>query len=249
MVKSILLFSFISLFSFFSFFQDYSVNVSQVIPVTLAEGETKEVKVIFEKNDISGFAKYEVTVDPGLEISAGDIGSASFTFEEGIAKFIWFTLPEEKTFSISYRLKNLDDQIGNVKRLNAQFSYLEDNAKKIFRCPEEQITVEQYLSDSLVAIDEIVIEESVESEVKLMSSAERVAAIKEHVVRIDREFQRIENGLYRMNIKIDKGPIIGFAKLEEVVPDGFDYIEEETSGAIFTKVKGKAQICLVRCTR
>ncbi|MEM7163378.1 MAG: hypothetical protein AAF487_13160 [Bacteroidota bacterium] len=242
MIKSILLFSFVNTFAFFTFFQDNTVNVEQVVPLTLAEGESQEVKVIFEKNAITGFAKYEVEVDPGLEITAGDIGSASFTFEQGIAKFIWFTLPEDNSFSISYFLKNMDGEIGNIKKLNAQFSYLEDNAKKIFNCPEQRITIEQYPNDSLVAIDEIVIDESIDdSEEISLSPEERIEAIKSHVVRIDREFQRIENGLYRMRIKIDKGPIVGFAKLEEVVPDGFDYIEEETNGAIFTKVKGKAK--------
>ena len=58
---------------------------------------------------------------------------------------------------------------------------------------------------------------------------------------LEREFERLDDGLYKMHITINKGPIEGFAKLEEVVPDGFEYKEESTSGAIFTKINGKAK--------
>ncbi len=242
MFKIISVFACFNFFTFISFFQNNSVQINQVTPVTLAEGEKHEVKVIIKKNDISGFAKFEVSVDSGIEVSAGDIGSASFTFEDGVAKFIWFALPEDPEFRISYFIENQESEIGMVKTVDSKFSYLDDNIKKVYQVPQYQFTIETYSNSPLVALDDIVIENPSEDEDEIaLSPEEKLEAIRNHKVKINREFQRIESGLYRMNITIDKGPIEGFAKLEDVVPDGFDYIEEETSGAIFTKVKGKAK--------
>jgi len=242
MFKIVSVFACFNFFTFISFFQNNSIQINQVTPITLAEGEKHEVKVIIKKNDISGFAKFEVSVDSGIEVSAGDIGSASFTFEDGVAKFIWFALPEDPEFRISYFIENQESEIGMVKTVDSKFSYLDDNIKKVYQVPQYQFTIETYSNSPLVALDDIIVESHADEESGIiLSEEEKLEAIRNYKVKINREFQRIESGLYRMNITIDKGPIEGFAKLEDVVPDGFDYIEEETSGAIFTKIKGKAK--------
>lgn len=230
----------LNLLGILSFFQDESIHVSQLVPLTLAPGEAYEVKVNFKKPDISGFAKFEVEVDNDLEVMIGDIGSASFTFENGVAKFIWFALPEEQNFTISYFLRNNAEKIGSEKSIYAHFSYLEDNTKKVYELPDHKILIEVYSNDSIVATTDVV---STESSTKQKSISERqnIKNIRAHTVTMQREFERLDNGFYRMNITIDKGPINGFAKLEEVVPEGFEYEEENTTGAIFTKIKGKAK--------
>ena len=242
MLKIISAFAFVNVFALFTVLQDKPLKIHQLVPLTLAEGETQEVRVVIDKGSIGGFAKFEVKVEDGLAIEAGDIGSASFTFEEQIAKFIWFALPEEEQFTISYFLSNSDNTVGEEKKVDASFSYLKDNTKKVYKLPSHQITIESYKNDSLVSIDEISVPENESEEAAVtLSPEEKLEAIRNYSVKINREFERIENGLYRMNISIDKGPIEGFAKLEDVVPEGFEYIEESTSGAIFTRVGSKAK--------
>ncbi|NND77615.1 MAG: hypothetical protein HKN39_05480 [Flavobacteriales bacterium] len=230
----------LNLLGFIAIFQDNEVSVEQIAPLTLAPGESYEVKVNFSKKEIQGFAKFEVEVDDDLEVMVGNIGSASFSFENGIAKFIWFVLPEESDFTISYILKNSDETIGNEKHVYAQFSYLKNNEKKVFNLTPHQLLIEKFSNDSLVANDNVINTES-KPIVPARSDEEKLKAIKEHTVVLEREFERLDAGSYRMNITINKGPIEGFGKLEEIVPDGFEYKEESTTGAIFTKVKGKAK--------
>ena len=240
MLKSIFGVLFFNLFLFFGIFQDTKVDVMQNTPSFMSLGEEFEVTVNIVKPNIHGFAKLELTGDEGLEVEVGDMGSASFTFEKGVAKFIWFTLPEESNFQIKYILKNTVEEIGTTKRINGHFSYLVNNEKKVFYLDETFITIQSVESDTLVAIDEVIIPDMTDDST-MMTDEERLLAIQDYTVKIDRNFERLETGEYQMNVAIDKGPIEGFAKLEDVVPDGFDYVENSTSGAIFTKIKGKAK--------
>lgn len=240
MFKSVFGILIFNLFLFFGVIQENEVSVHQNTPQTLAPGESYEVTVNILKPNVNGFAKLELIVDDGLEVKAGDMGSASFTFENGKAKFIWFTLPEENSFQIKYTLTNKETEIGSVKNITGHFSYLVDNQKQVFYLEDSIITIESIPNDSLVAIDEVIIPELTD-DVPMLSEEERLQAIQDHVVKIQRSFERLESGEYLMNVAIDKGPIEGFAKLEDVVPGGFDYIENSTSGAIFTNIKGKAK--------
>ena len=240
MFKSIFGVLIVNLFLYFGLFQENEISVVQNVPEYLAPGESFEVTVNIMKYKTKGFAKLELNVDDGLVIKPGPIGSASFTFEKGVAKFIWFALPSDHNFQIKYILTNSHAEIGSTKNIKGHFSYLVENEKTVFALEDSNIRIGADEGDSLVAIDEVIIPDNTD-DVPMMSDEERIAAIQDHVVRIERNFERTNSGEYQMNVAINKGPIEGFAKLEDVVPDGFDYIENSTSGAIFTKIKGKAK--------
>ncbi|MCB0813697.1 MAG: hypothetical protein KDB87_11125, partial [Flavobacteriales bacterium] len=69
------------------------VRITQDLPASLAPGSEVRVTVEVEKGDLSGFAKLQLDLPPGLSATAIETKGASFTYADGKAKFIWMSLP------------------------------------------------------------------------------------------------------------------------------------------------------------
>ena len=80
------------------------VNITQNVPATMAAGSEVRVTVNVSKGNLSGFAKLQLDLPPGLTVTAIETKGASFTFADQKAKFIWMALPSTPTFRISYTL-------------------------------------------------------------------------------------------------------------------------------------------------
>ena len=52
------------------------------------ENHEAKIEVDINKDAVSNFAKYQMELPAGLSISAEDIGAASFSFEDNLAKII-----------------------------------------------------------------------------------------------------------------------------------------------------------------
>lgn len=106
------------------------VSVKQDLPASMDPGSEVRVTVTVDKGTVSGFAKLQLDLPPGLSATAIETKGASFTFAEGKAKFIWMALPAQPTFTVSYTLGAAANAGGSLA-VNGRFSYIEDNERKM----------------------------------------------------------------------------------------------------------------------
>lgn len=207
-------------FLIFSLGQKQEVEIKHNPPTKMSTADESVVTVEFNKSDVSGFAKFQISVDEGLSIEVVESAGASFTFNSGKAKFIWMALPANEEFSISYRILTTGAAQGK-KALDSRFSYIYENERKNHDIPTHFISVgvEQ---DALVETTEDPIEEEIiETE---------VFAVADRNIRQDGVNQ------WRVTVEIEKEGLTGFAKIEENLPQGYTAIDFKASGAVFSSM-------------
>jgi hypothetical protein len=88
------------------------------------------VELLVRKNDLNKFAKIEEFVPEGFRAVAGETKDAIFTFNQGMVKYLWMSMPPEPEFIISYKLIPDQDKSINNLSLSGTFSYISDNQSK-----------------------------------------------------------------------------------------------------------------------
>ncbi|MFT4772250.1 MAG: hypothetical protein ACI9CP_000016 [Cryomorphaceae bacterium] len=207
-------------FLFFSLGQKEEVKIKHNPPENMGSAEEAVVIVELDKSDVTGFAKYQITVDEGLSIEVVESAGASFTFNNGKAKFIWMALPANEEFSISYRIRTTGAAKGK-KALDSRFSYIYENERKNHDVSTHYInvgTAQEIMAESIV------------------ESMEEKGMNKEAFALPERQIQPDGVNQWRVTVEIEKEGLTGFAKIEENLPEGYTAIDFKSSGAVFSSM-------------
>lgn len=206
-------------------FQKEEVKISQNLPNSLKPGTSAIVEVEIDKSNVTGFAKYQVNLDKGLTAELIESAGASFTFNDQKAKFIWMALPDARKFKIKYRITAESNAVGNLT-VDSRFSYIYDNVRKNKDVPAHAIAVGD---ESNLANQDI------DSKPEEKTKNQRAEA------KITREITSTGINQWKVELAIQKSDLQGFAKIEEVIPNGYTAIDLNSSSAVFslddTKVK------------
>ncbi len=225
MIRTLLLGLNVFGFLLLGLYQKQEVEISHNLPSQLKPGQEAEVVVNIDKSNVTGFAKYQITLDEGLTAEVIESSGASFTFNDQKAKFIWMALPDAKKFTIKYRIVAGKSAIGNLN-IDSRFSYIYENERKNYDLPSQIIAVGD--ANSLAAQ-------------QIKSSMEEKALNKEATISGDRVVTSVGINQWKVDVTIVKSNLQGFAKIEESVPNGYTVIDLKSSSAVFslddTKVK------------
>lgn len=223
------------------------IRLSQNVPATMTPGTEVRVTVTVEKGDLTGFAKLQIDLPPGMTATAIETKGASFTFADGKAKFIWMALPASPTFKVTYTL-GADATMSGVQHINGRLSYIEDNERKTHDMSTSVVDLGAPGAVP-VAATEIVPEEQVNND--LVSAAGGAPAGTVAMAVIDqasgvapmqgaggvggtRTITPVTEKEMLVEVVVKKGDIRGFGKLQETIPQGFTALEKTSSEAIFT---------------
>ena len=221
--------------------------ITQNVPGTLAPGTEVRVTVTLEKGDLSGFAKLQLDLPPGMSATAIETKGASFTFADGKAKFIWMALPSSPTFKISYTLA-ADPTASGSMSIQGRLSYIENNERKTFELPTSTVNLG---APSPVPVAQTALPDDGTSENDLVSAAGGAPVGKVMMAVVDqasgiapmqglggvggtRTITPITAKELLVEVVVKKGDIRGFGKLQEVIPQGFTALEKASDEAIFT---------------
>ena len=190
------------------------VSVEQDLPDNVELGNEFVVTVTIQKDDIDGYAKYQVDLPKGVLAKSIDRGTAKFKFENNQAKFIWMNLPKEETFEISYRVVVTDKSLKEVP-VAGTFSYLNDN---------QRMTVD------------------VMTKTVVIGPLDKPATPPANaIVKVTRDIQNIENDIYEVNLHINYTDVHGFAKIQDIAPKGASVKVIEANGSVFSLVNNKVK--------
>lgn len=131
-------FGFLILVTAGAFAQD--LTATQNVPTTAAAGSSFTVEITINRGSINGFMKFFQELPPGFTASEIDSKGGSFSFADNGAKVVWIAPPNEPTYTISYKV-NVPADASGPKVLNAKFSFINNNERKIFEFEPKTITI------------------------------------------------------------------------------------------------------------
>jgi len=203
------------------------VSVDVNAPEEIEAGSEATIQIDLKKSDVRSFARFQQKLPGGLEPEVVEDGNAEFRFEDQTVKFIWLKLPQQEEITLSYKL-NANERLKGKFQLEGSFDYIVNNERKSLDAGTRTINIRPSSSmDPEMLVDV--------SEFKPLAKApaERDRAGRVQCIR-QVPYQEEGSEAYRVNLLVNKEKKEKFAKIQEDIPEGYQAVEEEAQGAIFT---------------
>ncbi len=231
------------------------ITVSQQLPSQINAGSEAIVEITINKSDITGFAKIQQDFPEGFNAEPIETKGATFSFKDNKVKFIWMSLPSEEQFKISYKLTPSATVKGDFT-LAGKFSFITNSERKNIDIASTSYSVVAAVEEPIAEVpeapeEEPVVEEPIaeapevpEEEPVVEEPVVIVPEVEETVIDVScaRTVNLIEDGKYKVTTKITKKGIQGFAKITELIPEGFTALEDQSQGGVFSFKEKEAKI-------
>ena len=264
---AILLFNTLAVLMYQFLFSD-GITVTQVVPTAGKTGKEFTIEITVNKGTSGGFAKLQETLPAGFTAIEDKNNGASFFFPTRVVTFIWMTLPNDKEFKISYKVKVAEGVSGD-QSIDGKFAYVVDNVKQetkieaatiaisagdggteVASTTTEPKTTETATTDKTTETGTEVSTETSTTEPKITETATTksstgAAGSEASTVTCARKVPGTVSGEFTVELTINKGNLTGFAKLMEVLPTGFTASADESAGASFSYADQKVRFIWV----
>ncbi|HAF31298.1 MAG TPA: hypothetical protein DCG75_19850 [Bacteroidales bacterium] len=204
------------------------VNIEMNAPGQVEAGNEVYVEITLDKSDFDSFARFQQEIPAGLTPVPVNTANADFSFKDQKVKFIWLKLPAEQKITISYKLQ-VDQRLKGTFNLKGTFSYIANNERKSVDVDPKIILINPSSTvDPKFIVDINDFKNLVSPTQKAESGVDQVKCI--------RQIPYLAQGSteYIVNVLVNKGNKEKFAKIQEVIPEGYSAIAVESKEAIFT---------------
>lgn len=221
---------------------DSSTTVTQYVPNSALTGtEFIEEIVITKPSTVNSFAKLEQQLPKGMVAVGLDIKGGVLTQDENnLVKIIWYKISDLDQFTIKLRILVDHETSLNEYALSCRFAYLEKNNKYTVNSSSSKILIEKGADKQ---IDEN------EKELTKIADTTLHRALTDNIDKMLREAgvacTQVSEMLSKTEAKIDvrviKGKVSGFAKIEEPICEGVTAVNIENGGGVFSFADGKVK--------
>jgi hypothetical protein len=204
------------------------VTLNMDVPAQVNAGSEFEVTIMLKKGDIQGFSRFQQNIPAGLTAVADVSANADFSFSDKRVRLIWLRVPQSNEIEVKYRVK-VDERLKGTFTLGGRFSYIDNNERKSVDIDPVAITIipSPTLDPSLI-VDVNDFEKMVIPDLQMSpESSANIACIRQKPVPG-------ANGEFIVNILVSKANRKQFAKIEEIIPDGYTAVSLDPKDAIFT---------------
>lgn len=221
---------------FFSWLTDQEISVKINAPAEVHAGETFQVKLSIEKGSVESFSRYIQDLPYGLSAERISSANADFSFEDQRVRLIWLKMPADSKITVSYNIK-VDKRLKGNFELKGEFAYVEENERKSVAISGGQtITIipSPDMPDSLI-VDIKDFEQMLKESGANAEDFNKLAVTRSNATES-------YNHQYEITLRVKKGDLSRFAKIEEQVPTGYRAIEGNSQNGIFSFSQGVAKI-------
>ncbi len=215
MVKSISILVYVFISGLIAALLLETIEIKQEYPNRVEHLSSVSVTTTIHKGSVSGFAKFVQYLPKGLTVEVDDSQGATFTFSDGVAKFIWMNLPDSSSIALQYRLILKDSTLTEIP-MGGKFSYLDENQR-----------MSHDAAPGIIAVGP--------------EPQEKVVQIPDPIVATEREVESIGINRYRVTITVKKENVNGFAKVQDFIPANAIASAVEEQGGVFSVVDKKAK--------
>jgi len=223
MLKSIFLTLNLSGLLFVSLFNIENLEITHEGPSEIQSGNFTEITISINKGNFSGPARLKLNFENAEGLTPSEISNAgsSYTFSNNEALFIWYSIPSDDVITLKYRLNASETSIGK-KKITGTFSYLDENEKQQVEIPSLFIEVLNHTVSNN--------NENINLEEKEYHGP----------IECSRTITPL-NDYFIVSIHTIKSNERGFARIKDILPDGFKAESIETAGAVFKNIDGSAK--------
>jgi hypothetical protein len=215
---------------------DNGVSITHNIPPTIEAGQEIKVELKVRKGEMNGFAKLQLEIPEGITIKESEDLGASYSFEEGVAKWIWAAVPNSEEMVIRLSLLASEESLG-LKTFNAKFSFVEDNAKQVVEMKPAEVNVVGPSSIASARITPNVPDST-------LHTAGNGIEPDGNIV-VTRKVNTNTPGEILVTLNIEKGNTGGFAKYSDNLPGDMVATSVQTDGASFSVSDGRVRFVWV----
>ena len=233
----------LTVFIYSLFGGDNGITVSGNIPKTIKAGQEVPIEINVTKGSMSGFAKLQLELPEGLSLKELDNKGANYSYSDGVAKWVWASLPSENDILIKATLVAAPAASG-AKTIGAKYSFVENNQKKVVEMVPIEITIETSgaVSTETTASTPTVAATETNTQTTTTNSNKEPAGNVTVVRTITKGASESE---YIVNLKIKKGATRGFARYSDDLKSGVIAKAISTDGSSFSVADGKVKFVWV----
>lgn len=204
------------------------VKVEMNSPGQVDAGNEIYVEITLDKSDFDSFARFQQEIPAGLNPVPVNTANADFSFKDQKVKFIWLKLPAEQKITIAYKLQ-VDQRLKGSFNLKGTFSYIANNERKSVDVDPKIILINPSSTIDPKLIVDI-------NDFKNLVSPTQKTESGVDLVKCIRQIPYLAQGSneYIVNILVNKGKKEKFAKIQEIIPEGYSATAAESKEAIFT---------------
>src|SRR4051812_34005701 len=96
----------------FSLFNDDGVTLTGTIPAAMVTGQEVAIELTVNKGSMTGFAKLQLELPEGFTVKGSEDKGSNYSYNDGIAKWVWAVLPEENEITVKVVLVASEAAIG-----------------------------------------------------------------------------------------------------------------------------------------
>lgn len=261
----IILFNTVSVFLFTFFFGDTPVTITGNFPTKIKLSEEVVTEIKINKGTIGGFAKLQIDVPEGVTVKEMESKSGNFTFANNIAKIIWTSVPSESEFTLKFVFVASKAAEGK-KTITSKYSYINNNTKESVEMQPVEIEFGNVGSETTaVATNEQPKETPKETANETPINNENNNKVAtETPVNTQPVFNQVATNENTSNVtcervitagtnpneinvdvKIKKPSIRGFAKYQDLLPEGYTAKQGKLNGSSFSVSDGKIKFVWV----
>lgn len=226
---------------------DNGINLSVNIPKTIIAGQEVPIEIKVTKGSMSGFAKLQLELPEGLSLKELDNKGANYSYSDGIAKWVWASLPSENDIIVKATLVSASSASG-AKTIGAKYSFVENNAKQVVEMVPFEITIEApaNATTSQTSTSETTANTNTEAAAETNTSVSNSNKEPAGNVTVVRTISKGTNdGEYIVNLKVKKGATRGFARYSDDLKSGVIAKAITTDGSSFSVADGKVKFVWV----
>lgn len=236
-----------TLFIYSLFGGDNGITLSVNIPKTIIAGQEVPIEIKVTKGSMSGFAKLQLELPEGLSLKELDNKGANYSYSDGIAKWVWASLPGENDIIVKATLVVASSASG-AKTVGAKYSFVENNAKQVVEMLPFEITIEApaNATTSQTSTPETTANTNTEAAIATNTSVSNSNKEPAGNVTVVRTISKGTNdGEYIINLKVKKGATRGFARYSDDLKPGVIAKAITTDGSSFSVADGKVKFVWV----
>ncbi len=245
----------LTVFIYSLFSGDGAITVTNNIPKSINPGQEITVEFKITKGNMSGFAKLQIELPEGILIKEKENKGADFTLVEGIAKWVWSSLPADNELIVKATLVAAPNANG-LKTIGGKYSYVENNGKQVVEMLPTEITIgnsETVTNNSSANTNTV---NETDGQTTNTTAATPTTEVTKSTqpstnaepatnITIQRTIVKNSDNEYVINLKINKGSTKGFARYSDDLPETLTAKATKTEEASFSVADGKIKFVWV----
>ncbi|WP_317896818.1 SPOR domain-containing protein [Aurantibacillus circumpalustris] len=234
------------LFIFGLFSGDNGITVTSNIPSRMVAGQDVSIEIKVVKGGMGGFAKLQLELPEGIILKEADEMGANYSYNNGLAKWVWAALPMESEIIVKITLFVESSALG-AKTISSKYSYVENNVKQVVEMLPAEVTVLPPGSD----INDTPIVSTSRPDSLPPTTIAQVPTVSSGIepastITVDRSISAgAEQNEFLITLKIKKNATRGFARYSDDIADGIIVKAAKTDGGSFSVADGKIKFVWV----